>query len=371
MLATLALDNAGTLEVQEVETPVPASGEALVRVRAAGLAPGAFNLLRMGNVPILPTILGHEIAGEVESVGDPADSNLVGARARVHPLLSCGVCDYCTSDREMMCAENSMIGHAIFGQSAMRRYSRYHNGGLAEFALVPVANLDILPEAVDFELGAKVHDFGNAVRALKLAELDTPSTLIVTAATGAMGVATIALAGHFGVEKVIAVGRDSERLQAVTAIAPELVSAVAIAQEDSPQTVAGRIRALAPEGAHAAIDFFPHGNGTSLIFGGLRTGGRIVHMGVNPEPMLIPPAAFSVNCITFIGTRNGTRRDAHDALRLLASDPARYRRLITHRFTLDDAFRARDIFQSRVEPMWMAVVSPTSVRSEAETTADH
>src|SRR4051812_1836844 len=99
MLATLALDNAGTLEVQEVETPVPVPGEALVRVRAAGLAPGAFNLLRMGNVPILPTILGHEIAGEVESVGDPADSNLVGARVRVHPLLSCGVCDYCTSDR--------------------------------------------------------------------------------------------------------------------------------------------------------------------------------------------------------------------------------------------------------------------------------
>lgn len=369
MLATLALDNAGTLDVQEVETPTPGPGEALVRVRAAGLAPGAFNLLRMGNVPILPTILGHEIAGEVHSVGDPDDADLVGARVRVHPLLSCGTCDYCTSDREMMCAENSMIGHAVFGQKAMRRYSRYHNGGLAEFALVPVQNLDVLPESVDFELGAKAHDFGNAIRALKLAELERPSTLIVTAATGAMGVATIALAAHFGVEKVVAVARDADRLRAVAAIAPGFVTTVAIGEEDTPQSVAGRIRALAPEGAHAAIDYFPHGNGTSLIFGGLRTGGRIVHMGVNPEPLIIPPAAFSVNCISFVGTRNGTRRDAHDALRLLAADPDRYRALITHRFTLDDADRARDLFQSRSEPMWMAVVAPTSARTSARTPA--
>jgi len=370
MLASEVIDKTGTLRVGEVADPVAGPGEAVIRVEVAGLAPGAFNLLRMGAVPILPTIFGHEIAGIVESVGDDARTDLVGRRVRVHPLLSCGSCDYCTTDREMMCSQNAMIGHAVFGPEAFGRYQRYHNGGLAEKVLVPAANIDVLPDELDFELGAKVHDFANAIRALKLAELDKGSTLIITAATGAMGVATIALAHEFGVHRIIAVGRDADRLLEIQGLDPEHISLVTISDDDTPQSVAGRLRAIAPAGAHAAVDYFPGGKGTSYIFGGLRTGGRIVHMGVNPEPLVIPPAAFSINCITFVGTRNGTRKDARDAIRLLAADPDRYSRLITHRLGLDEAERARDNFATRAEPMWMAVVLPQVHADRSPAAAD-
>ncbi|MFT4306135.1 MAG: alcohol dehydrogenase catalytic domain-containing protein [Microbacterium sp.] len=359
MLAAQVIDVEGTVEVVELPDPVAGPGEAIVSVAAAGLAPGAFNLLRMGRVPILPTIFGHEIAGVVESVGDPDDAAWVGKRVRVHPSLGCGVCDYCTTDREMMCPANSMIGHAIFGPDALSKYSRYHNGGLAEKVLVPLENLDALPDNIDFELGAKVHDFANAVRALKLAGVEPGGTLIVTAATGAMGVATIALAPSFGIGRVIAVARDAERLDAVKALNDAGVEGVVLSTDAPPDAFVRQLRRIEPHGADAAIDYFPGGRGTSMIFGGLRTGGRIVHMGVNPEPLVIPPAAFSVNCISFIGTRNGTRKDAHDALRLLAADPDRFRRLLTHRFGLHEVYLARDIFNTRSEPMWMAVVAPS------------
>ncbi|QNE21356.1 alcohol dehydrogenase catalytic domain-containing protein [Kribbella qitaiheensis] len=360
MLAAEVVDAEGTFRIGDIPKPSAGANEVVIRVVAAGLAPGAFNLLRMGRVPIVPTVLGHEIAGIVESVGEGVDPTLADQRVRVHPLLSCGVCDYCTTDREMMCSANSMIGHAIFGPDAMPRYSKYHNGGLAEYVVVPAANVDLLPESLSFDLGAKTHDFANAVRAFKLAETEAGSTIAVTAATGAMGVATIAIARWYGVRRIIAVGRDEDRLAAVQAIDPELVRTVTISPDDDARGVTGRMRAIEPAGVDAVIDYFPHGKGTSFVFGGIKTGGRLVHMGVNPEPLVIPPAAFSVNCITFVGTRNGTRKDAHDAMRLLAEDPKRYEDLITHRFTLDDVDRARDIFRDRQEPMWMAVVSPTS-----------
>ena len=360
MLAAQVIDRDGTLEVVEIPRPNPDPGEVLVKVEAAGLAPGAFNLLRMGHVPILPTVLGHEISGTVALAGSPEDGKWVGRRVRVSPLLSCGECEYCTSDREMMCDEHSMIGHAVFGPRARGRYERYHNGGLAEFVLVPTANLDPLPDSIGMELGSKVHDFGNAVRALKLADLPRSSTLIITAASGAMGVATIALAPEFGVEKIIAIGRHPDRIEAARQVDPQRVHGIVLSEEDTAETLVGRIRAAAPEGAHASIDYLPAGPGTSMIFGALRTGARMVHMGVNPAPFLLPPAAFSVRCISFIGTRNGTRQDAHDAMALLEKDPARYAHLITHRFGLDEAFRARDIFANRSEAMWMAVVVPTT-----------
>jgi len=359
MLATEVLDQEGTLRTGEVADPIAERGEAVVRVESVGLAPGAFSLLRMGKVPILPTILGHEIAGVVESVEDPARQDLVGKRVRVHPNLGCGWCDYCTTDREMMCSEHSMMGHALFGPNAMRLYERYHNGGLAEKVLVRIENLDVLPDTIDYEVGAKIHDFANAIRTLKLAELDAGSTLIVTAASGAMGAAIISFARDYGVRKVIAIGRNKDRLDAVAALDPELVDVVVFDDGDTPQTAAGKIRRIEPQGAHAAIDFFPHGRGTSLVFGGLRNGSRIVHMGVNPDPLIIPPAAFSVNCITFVGTRNGTRKDVHEAMDIIASRPAQFTRLISHRFHLDTVDCAVEILATRSEPMWMGVVSPT------------
>jgi threonine dehydrogenase-like Zn-dependent dehydrogenase len=364
MLAAQVIDNEGTFEIDELPRPEPGPGEVLVQVKATGLAPGAFSLLRMGRVPILPTTLGHEIAGVVDAVGPGVDVGLVGARVRGHPLLSCGVCDYCTTDREQMCNENSMIGHATFGPAAMRLYSKYHNGGLAEYVLAPAGNLDRITDDLSFELAAKTHDFANAVRALKLAELVPGATIAVTAATGAMGVATITFARAFGVKRLIALGRDAERLAGVKALDPELVETVVIAADDTPQSLAGRMRAIEPAGVDAVIDYIPQGNGSSLIFGGIKTGGRIVHMGMNPEPLVIPPAAFASNCVSFIGSRNGTRKDAHDAMRLLSQDPSRFEALITHRFTLDDVARARDIFRDRDEPMWMGIVAPTSTQKK-------
>ena len=344
--------------VGEVPDPVPGPDDVVVQVAATGLAYGNFSLLALGRIPLFPVVLGHEIAGTVASVGERVDPELVGRRVRVHPLLGCGTCEYCVSDREQMCSANSMIGQAVFGPDAMPLYSRYHRGGLAQQVLVPATNIDPLPEAIGFDLGAKVHDFANAVRALKLAALPPGSTLGITAVTGAMGTATILLARHFGVRRVVAMGRDAERLDAVRALDPDLVATVHVTAEDSPEQVVGRVRAIEPAGMHAVVDYLPEGPGIAKAFGGIRYGGRIVHMGVNPSPFPIPMAALSISCISLVGTRNATRADALDAMRIIERDPDRYERLITHRFPLDRIGEVREMMMSRPEPMWMAVVHP-------------
>lgn len=341
----------------EAPDPEPGPYDVVVQVHAAGLAPGIFNLLRAGRIPLFPTILGHEIAGEVVRLGAQADPTLLGRRVRVHPSLSCGHCEYCTTDRDMMCSANSIIGHAVFGPDAMSLYERYHNGGLAQLCVVPQSYVDVLPDAISYDLGAKVHDFANAIRALKLAQLPPASTLVVTAATGGMGTATISLAREFGVSKIVAVGRNAERLAAVAAL-DDRVTPVRVADDDTPQAVVGAIRAVTASGAHAVIDYFPEGPGLAKVFGGLRYGGRIVHMGMSQTPFALPQIAVAVACVSFIGSRNCTRVDALDAIRILAEDPGRYERLITHRFPLAEANAARELLETRSEPLWMAIVNP-------------
>lgn len=346
------------LSLEEVPDPVPGPGDVVVRVGAAAVAAGTFRLLQSPAFPLLPTILGHEIAGEVVEVGAGVDPGLVGTRVRVHPHLGCGHCEYCTSNDEMLCDEHSMIGHALFGRNGMKHYQRYHNGGLAEKVLVPAANLDVLSDRISTDLAAKIHDIANAYRALTKAQLKPASTIVVTAATGAMGTSVILLAPSFGVSRIIAVARDAERLAAVQQLDPERISTLVLADDDTPESVVGRVRGIAPAGVDAVIDFLPSGGGLAKIFGGIKDGGRIVHMGMSNDPFFIPQIAMAVKCVSFIGTRNCTRSDVDEVMRIIEADPARFEQLITHRFPLSRVNEARQIFESRSEPVWMAVIHP-------------
>ncbi|MDL4816521.1 alcohol dehydrogenase catalytic domain-containing protein [Actinomadura opuntiae] len=363
MLAARADRGSDALQLVEIPVPEPGPLDVLVKVASAGLAPGMMRLLAMGAFRHLPTTLGHEAAGTIAAVGDQVTGVAVGARVRVHPNLTCRSCRYCRTDREMMCVQQAMIGHAAFSDVPMPLYDAYHDGGLAEYVRVPHWLVDPLPDAVSFDVGAKVHDLANAVRALKLADLTPGATLVVTAATGTMGTATIALARHFGVARLVLVGRSAERLEAVRRLSAGVATDIVALDElpsgwDEKQGLTRALRDLVPAGADAVLDYVPQGPVTLQATTALSTGGTLVHMGANQAPVTLPMIALMRNCWRIVGTRACTRTDAEQVLGLLGSGALDAADLITHRYPLADAVRAVDAMQSRTEPIWMAVVNP-------------
>ncbi|MBI2469432.1 MAG: zinc-binding dehydrogenase, partial [Candidatus Rokubacteria bacterium] len=129
--------------VEEVQTPTPGAGEALVRVRACGL--NHLDLWVLGGLPALKTPLpfwtGCDIAGEVAAVGPGVTGIQTGARVAVNPSLSCGVCEWCVKGEDSMCVRYAILGEHV-------------RGGLAESVTVPAANLLPLPAHVGFEEAA-------------------------------------------------------------------------------------------------------------------------------------------------------------------------------------------------------------------------
>ena len=363
MLALRANRGTHELAVEHVPVPEPGPLDVVVKVAAAGLATGMMRLLERGAFKHLPTTLGHEAAGTVTAVGSAVGGVAIGDRVRVHPNLNCRDCVYCRSDRDMMCAQQAMLGHAAFGTAPTPLYDEYHDGGLAEYVRVPHWLIDHLPDAIGFDVAAKVHDLANAVRALKCADLPMGATVVVTAATGTMGTATIKLATHFGVARLVLVGRDRERVRAVAPLAGGIPTGT-VALDELPADWAATggltaaLRAAAPDGAHAVIDFVPDGPVTAQAMGALATGGALVHMGSNGTPLPLPPAALMVRCWRFVGTRACTRNDAREVIGLLGNGTLTADDLITHRFPLVDAVKAIDALQRRGEPMWMSVVHP-------------
>ena len=86
------------LELRRVSVPEPAPGEALVRLRVAGVCATDLELVR-GYYPY-DGIPGHEFVGVVEAVNAPPEGAArVGARVVGRINAACGACPACRAGR--------------------------------------------------------------------------------------------------------------------------------------------------------------------------------------------------------------------------------------------------------------------------------
>jgi NADPH:quinone reductase-like Zn-dependent oxidoreductase len=152
------------LQVQERPDPAVGPGEVRIAVRAAGIN-FADTMARVGlypDAPKTPCVLGYEVAGEVESVGE-------------------GVSDFALGDRVM----------------AGTRF-----GGQAELVTVPAEQVLALPERLSFEQGAAFPvNYGTAYAALILmGGLREGDRVLIHAAAGGVGISATQVARNVGAE---------------------------------------------------------------------------------------------------------------------------------------------------------------------------
>lgn len=129
----------------DADEPVPAESEVLVDVAVAGICGSDVHAARDGGLLRTPPIvMGHEFSGMVGS-----------RRVAVNPMISCGECEYCVTDRSHLCRNRVIIG--------IQRA-----GGLAPKVSVPESSLVDLPDRVSMEAGAMVEPLAVAHHAVAL-----------------------------------------------------------------------------------------------------------------------------------------------------------------------------------------------------------
>ena len=193
-------------------------------------------LLRRGVTP--GTILGHEISGVVEDVGNRVTK--VRAGDRVVSLLTdaCGECDRCRSGREHRCRNGLGIGHG-------------RNGGFAEYVALSQHSLVAVPPGVDLEAACLLAcPMGVALEAAEtVAEIEPGQTVVVTGAGGGLGVHAVQAAAAALGARVLAVTSSPEKAPRL----PDIGAAEVL--ETGPLDFAELVMALtADEGADVVID---------------------------------------------------------------------------------------------------------------------
>ena len=233
---------------------------------------------------------------------------------------------------------------------------------MADYVRAPAANVDVLPDNISFDVGAKVHDLANAVRAFRNCDLPVGSTVLITAATGAMGTSCIKLAPYFGVSRLILVGRHHERLEAVTKLTSvqcDLIGLDTLGDDLVESRALGRrVRQLVPSGVDAIIDYSPVGVDLWQVMDGLALNGTFIPMGGNWSVLPIPARVVALNCWRVYGTRNHSRGDSRTVMELLQKGGLNVDELITHEFSLQDIESAIAQLKDRSRPSWMLTVRP-------------
>ena len=172
------------LRLEEVEAPDPAAlrgREVLVRVRAVGMCYHDI-INRAGNLPRtkLPSILGHEIAGDVASVGPEVQAFRAGDRVATIQRVHCGRCDLCRRGRTTLCKEGVFFGEEI-------------PGGYADFVVSEEQGLAKVPDGLGIEEASICAcTIGTAIHVVRTrGEVLLDETVLITGASGGVGLHAI------------------------------------------------------------------------------------------------------------------------------------------------------------------------------------
>ncbi|WLS04814.1 alcohol dehydrogenase catalytic domain-containing protein [Shinella oryzae] len=177
------------LTCEEVVVPPVGWGEVLVKIACCGVCHLDL-ILRSGlrSRVALPRVLGHELAGEVVSVGAGVDAFAAGDRVTVFNFQACLECEDCLRGHPSLCR----FSKGDIGQT--------RDGGYAEYAVLLASNLVKIPQGLAMEAACfAACVYGPPYKAiLQVGNLQAGQTVVITGASGGLGLAAIQIVNALG-----------------------------------------------------------------------------------------------------------------------------------------------------------------------------
>jgi len=284
------------LRLAELPLPVVGPGDVLVRVRCCAVCRTDLHVVdgELAN-PALPLVPGHEVVGEVVSVGEDVATAWIGRRVGV-PWLgwTCGVCEYCASGRENLCAKARFTGYTL-------------PGGYAEFVAADARFCFPIPEGMSDVQAAP----------MLCAGLIGYRTLRMAGEARRLGLYGFGAAAHLVAQVARWEGRE---VFAFTRGGDARAQAFA---RSSGAAWAGGSDELPPVPLDAALVFAPVGALVPLALRAVKPGGTVVCGGIHMSDIPAFPYELLWGERVVRSVANLTRRDGEEFLALAARIPVR------------------------------------------------
>ena len=305
------------VRIEQAPRPEAGPGELLVRIEASGIC--GSDVVEWYRMKSAPLVLGHEIAGAVEEVGEGVAAFLPGDRVMATHHVPCNTCRYCLSGHHQVCDT--------------LRSTHFDPGGFAEYVRLPALNVDRgtfrLPDHVSFEEGAFLEPLACVIRGQRKTGLRAGQSVLVIG-SGMSGLLHIGLARAAGAGRIVGTDVHPFRLAAARRLgADEAIAAT----EDVP----GRFRDLNEgRGADLVVICTAALSAVEQAFRSVDRGGTILMFALPDPETAYPMPLFGLwnDDVTLVHSYAGAPRDILEALDLVATGRVDVKPMITHRLDL-------------------------------------
>lgn len=306
------------IEISDVQMPKPKEGEALLRVKSAGICGSDIGAFRGTNGLVsYPRIIGHEIAGEVISIPENNKNGIKpGDRVIVDPYLYCGHCYPCSIGRTNCCVDLKVLGVHV-------------DGGMAEYFCHPADMLLKVPDDMPWDIIPLAEPLTIALHGIHRLNLKAGEHIAINGA-GPIGLLAAMVALHYGAEPIM-IDLVKERLDFAKSLGVRYT--INLREEDLVEKVSeytnGRMAECVMEasGANSAIratlDIVSHA-------------GRIALTGWPKQETPIPTDMITRKEVDVRGARTSAG-EFPEAIDLIYHQKVDVRRILTKVISIDEA----------------------------------
>ena len=309
-MRALVLGADGLRLVHDRPVPQPSPGEALIRVRLAGVCATDIELMH-GYKGGFAGVLGHEFVGEV--VAAPADPAWVGRRVVGEINVGCGECSLCRRGLGKHCRQRTSLG--IIGR----------DGVFAEYTTLPIANLHEVPPTLADEQAVFTEPLAAAFEMLEQVPI-SPGQRVYVLGDGRLGLLCGLVLAQTGCDLTV-IGRHAAKLALLTERGLRTVVA-------TPENLAG----LGRSPADIVVEATGAQDGFNDALRLVRPLGTVLLKSTYADTLAsFDLSQLVVDEITIVGSRCGP---FPAALAALAGDDFDLRALISAEHALDDGLAA-------------------------------
>ncbi|WP_242540108.1 alcohol dehydrogenase catalytic domain-containing protein [Trinickia mobilis] len=320
--------------------------DVLVDVKAAGVVPNLRNVMsNYGErayltVPDLPAIYGLDAAGVVAEVGSAVSGIAPGDRVYINPGRSCGSCHACRTGEPINCVAFTFQGYFGFGPQSKQIYRQYPYGGFSEFATAPADGLVKLPDQVSFEQAARFGYLGTAYSGLRKAGVGAGRSVLISGATGTLGLGAVQIARAMGATRILCVARNEALLARVRALDPQRIRTFSYGTGSLADWAHAETGGL---GVDAVIDAIGPGASHQVTLDGikaLKRGGRLVEIGAMSDPLPLNLHELMCAQVSVLGSLWFSVAEGQDLVEMAAAGTLDLSVFEHHRYRLEQANEA-------------------------------
>ena len=316
------------LKVIEMEKPVvDKKDHVLVRMTAAGICGSDVGIYHGSNAAATyPRIIGHEMVGRVEVVGEAVTGLKVGDRVIINQVTSCGECYPCRIGRGNVCDHLAVRGVHI-------------DGGYREFIVVPESDCYLLPDSLSDEEAVMIEPTTIAIQSCSRAELGKDDMLLILGA-GALGSTILKVAREICDHIIVADIVDGKLEEAKKNGAEHTINVLTEDLEEKVREYTGG------HGSTVSID--ASGTRDSLLKLLTVTGnaGRVMVMGFSTAPAEINQFLVTSKELDVRGSRLQNKKFG-EAIELIKAGKLDLSGSVSHTFPFTKAQEAFDFIDSR------------------------